>query len=359
MTHTDETLQMFKELTEAAGVPGQEEEARAVMARYLAQYGEVSYDRLGSVAARKVGLAGGPRILVAGHLDEVGFMVNRITDDGFLKFAPLGGWWEQVMLAQRVIVKTHKGDLVGVIGSKPPHILPPEERKKPVEKKNMFIDIGVASKEEAIAAGVRPGDPVVPVCPFTVLANPKYLLAKAWDNRIGCALAIEVLKRLQGEEHPNEVFGAGTVMEETTLAGAQTLPVHVEADVAFAVDVGIAGDTPGVSADDAQSKQGKGPQILLSDGGMQPHLGLRNLVVDTAEALGIPYQYETLAGGTTDAARFHKTGRGIPSLAIGIPARYIHSAAAIIHRDDFENAAKLLVAVIKKLDAATVAGLRP
>src|SRR5438105_11424676 len=180
----DQTLQMMKELTEAPGVPGQEGPVREVMARYLAPLGEIISDNLGSIVAYKSGQGvnpdNAPRVLLAGHMDEVGFLVTMIDDDGFLKFQTLGGWWEQVMLAQRVTVQTHKGDLVGVFGSKPPHILSADDRKKMVEKKDMFIDIGVMSKEEAKEAGVRPGDPIIPICPFTVMANEKMLLAKAW-----------------------------------------------------------------------------------------------------------------------------------------------------------------------------------
>ncbi|KXG42905.1 M42 family metallopeptidase [Tepidibacillus infernus] len=352
----DLTLQMFKELTEAPGAPGNEAAAREVMRKYIEPYADEVYtDNLGSLIARKGNH--GPKILIAGHLDEVAFMVTRITDDGFIKFQPLGGWWEQVMLAQRVTIHTRKGEVIGIIGSKPPHILPPEARKKPVEKKDMFIDIGASSKEEAEEFGVRPGDSIIPVSPFTVMKNPKMIMAKAWDNRIGCAIAVEVLKRLKDEQHPNTVYGVGTVQEEVGLRGAQTSVNTVQPDIAFAIDVGIAGDTPGVTDDEAVSKMGKGPQILLFDASMVPHRGLRDFVVDIAEEENIPFQYEALAGGGTDAGRFHLYGKGVPSTVIGIATRYIHSHAAILHRDDFEQAVNLLVKVIKRLDEKTVKGI--
>lgn len=345
----DNTLQMFKELTEAPGAPGNEAPARKVMQKYIEPYAdEVHTDHLGSLIAKQGN--NGPKIVVAGHLDEVAFMVTRITDDGFIKFQTLGGWWEQVMLAQRVTVQTRKGEVIGVIGSKPPHILPAEARKKPVDKKDMFIDIGASSKEEAQEFGVRPGDPIIPVSPFTVMKNPKMLMAKAWDNRIGCAIAIEVLKRLKEENHPNTIFGVGTVQEEVGLRGAQTSANAIKPDIAFAVDVGIAGDTPGVTDNEAASKMGEGPQILLYDASMVPHRGLRDFVIDIAEENNIPFQYETLGGGGTDAGRFHLQGKGVPSLVVGIATRYIHSHAAILHRDDFENAVKLMVEVAKRLD---------
>lgn len=347
----DTQLEMFKELTETPGAPGHEGAVREVMKKYIAPYAdEVFTDNLGSLIARQGDPEQGPKIMIAGHLDEVAFMITMITDKGFLRFQPLGGWWQQVMLAQRVTVITRKGPIEGVIGSTPPHILTPEARKKPVEIKDMFIDIGAKDKEEAEEFGVRPGDTVVPICPFTVMKNPKMLMAKAWDNRIGCAIAIEALKRLKDEPHPNAVYGVGTVQEEVGLRGAQTSASAVDPDIAFAVDVGIAGDTPGIKKEDAQSELGAGPQLLLYDASMIPHPGLRDFVIETADELEIPYQFDTVARGGTDAGRLHLHNKGVPSLVVSVPTRYIHSHASILHRDDFDNAVRLLVETIKRLD---------
>src|SRR5690606_36528688 len=161
----------------------------------------------------------------------------------------------QVMLAQRVAVLTRRGELIGVIGSKPPHVLSRDERKKVVEKREMFIDIGVANKREAEEKGVRPGDPVVPICPFTTLANGKCVMAKALDSRVRCALVVESLKSL-GDGHPNTAFGVATVQEEVGLRGAATSTYSVEPDIGFALDVCVAGDTPGLKPEEAQAKVG-------------------------------------------------------------------------------------------------------
>jgi putative aminopeptidase FrvX len=355
MAKLDETLQMLKDLTDAKGIPGNEREPREVMKKYITAYAdEVTTDGLGSLIAKKTGKEGGPKIMVAGHLDEVGFMVTQIDDKGFLRFQTVGGWWSQVMLAQRVTITTKKGDVTGVIGSKPPHILPPEMRKKPVDIKDMFIDIGASSREEAMEFGVLPGDQIVPYFEFTVMNNEKLLLAKAWDNRIGCAIAIDVLKGLKDAEHPNVVYGVGTIQEEVGLRGARTSAHAIQPDIGFGVDVGIAGDTPGISEKEASSKMGEGPQIILYDASMVSHKGLRDFVVGVADELSIPYQFDAIAGGGTDSGAIHMTANGVPALSITIATRYIHSHAAMLHRDDYENAVKLITEVIKRLDEETV-----
>ena len=346
-----ESLQMLKELTDARAIPGDEKEAREVMKKWISPYADKVYtDHLGSLIAEKSGDATGPKIMIAGHLDEVGFMVTRIDDKGFIYFQTVGGWWSQVMLAQRVTILTKDGDVTGIIGSKPPHILSAEARKKPVDIKDMFIDVGATSREEAEKFGVRPGDSVVPYFEFTPLKNDKLLLAKAWDNRIGCAIAIDVLRKLKDENHPNVVYGVATSQEEVGLRGAKTATYTVQPDIGFAVDVGIAGDTPGISEKEADSKIGEGPQIILYYASMVSHKGLRDFVIATADENNIPYQYSSMPGGGTDSGSIHVTANGVPALSITIATRYIHTHAAILHYDDFANAVKLIVEVIKKLD---------
>lgn len=347
------TLEMMKELTEVPGVTGDEQKARKVMEKYLKGYSDEIYsDNLGSLIAVKRGKERGPKIMLAAHLDEVGFMVSDITDEGYLKFIPLGGWWSQVLLAQRVQVVTQGRIITGVIGSKPPHILSKEERGKVVQIKDMFIDIGVTSKEEAVSAGVRPGDTIAPICPFTIMENSKLLMAKAWDNRLGCAIVIEIMKRLQHIQHSNSVYGVGTVQEEVGLRGARTAANAINPDISFAIDVGIAGDVPGVTRAEARGVMGKGPQIVLYDSTMVPHKKLREFVVETAEEHNLPFQYEALATGGTDAGNTHLQGKGVPSLAFTIPVRYIHSHASVIHADDFEHTVNLFVHLIEKLTPA-------
>ena len=349
----DKTLSWLKDISEVAGPSGYEQRVKALLTDRLAGKAEVSYDKLGSIIFKKQGTGDVPRIMIATHMDEIGFMIKHITKEGYLKFTTLGGWWEQVMLGQRVTVMTAKGDIPGVIGSKPPHILGPEERKKVVQKKEMYIDIGAADEKEAKEKfGVRPGDAVAPYSTFTVMANEKYLMAKAWDNRIGCAVMADVIEALHGELHPNAVYGVGTVQEEVGLRGAKTSASVIDPHFAFAVDTCVSGDTPGVSDDQAASRLGKGVAISIFDASLIPLPKLREFAVATAEENNIPYQLEFTEGGGTDAGRIHIHGQGVPSLVLSLPTRYIHSHNSIIHRDDYDAAVRLVVAILKKLDSA-------
>src|SRR5438094_846107 len=348
----DQTQEFLKQLVEAHGAPGFESGVAAVMEQRLKGVGSFSRDRLGSFICEKKGTAPGPRVMLAGHLDEVGFMVKSITKEGFIKFLPLGGWWGHVVLAQRLIVRTRSGDVIGVVGSKPPHELREEDRKKVLEIKDLYLDVGAASDWDVRKhLDIRPGDPIVPDSPFTPMANPNLLLAKAWDNRMGCALAAETARRLKGDSHPNTLFAVATVQEEVGLRGAQTSAFKIQPDVAFALDVGIAHDTPGTEGDE---KLGGGPLIVVYDATSIPNRGLLDLVIDAAKKLKVTLQFESVERGGTDAGRIHVTGQGVPSISMGVPARYIHSHVSMLHRRDFEQTVRLLVALVKRLDRSTV-----
>jgi len=353
----DLTEQFLKEITEASGVSGYENEVRGIMRRYLEDVAEIEQDRIGSLIGKHVGSSERPRVMLPGHLDEVGFMVRLITEEGFVKFLPLGGWWDQVLLGHRVVIKSGEGDRLGVIGAKPPHMLDPEERKKVLEKKDMYIDVGASSGEDVRAMGIRVGDPIIPASDFQILADPKWYLSKAFDNRVGCALAVQALRQLAEEGHPNTVYAVGTVQEEVGLRGAKTSASVVDPDVAIILEVDIAGDVPGIKPEESEVKMGGGPSLLVYDARMIPNLKLRDLVIATAEELEIPLQMSAMSGGATDGGMIHLHDRGVPSVVIGVPTRHIHSHNSMLHRDDYDHALKLIVAVVKKLDADTVAGL--
>jgi putative aminopeptidase FrvX len=351
----DRTQQFLRDLVEAHGAPGFESDVGEVMRRHLKGIGAFTRDRLGSFICEKKGSAESPRVMLAGHLDEVGFMVKSITKEGYIKFLPLGGWWGHVVLAQRLIIKTRKGDVLGVVGSKPPHELRDEDRKKVLEIRDMYIDVGATSDFDVRKKlDIRPGDPIVPDSAFAVMANANLLLAKAWDNRIGCALAAETARRMKETSHPNTLLCVATAQEEVGLRGAQTAAFKVKPDVGFALDVGIAHDTPGTEGDE---KLGGGPLVVIYDATSIPNRGLLDLVVDTAKKVEVPLQFESVERGGTDAGRIHMFGEGVPCISMGIPARYIHSHVSIIDRRDFDRTVKLLVAIVRRLDRKTVEAL--
>ncbi len=351
-----ETLQLFKTLTELQGAPGFEHQVRKFVRSELEKYtDEIIQDRLGSIFGVKRGDENGPKVMVAGHMDEVGFMVTSISDKGLIRFQTLGGWWSQVLLAQRMQIMTDNGPVVGVIGSIPPHLLDEAKRNKPMEIKNMFIDIGADDKEDALKIGIKPGQQIVPICPFTPMANEKKILAKAWDNRYGTGLSIELLKELQGEKTPNILFSGATVQEEVGLRGAQTAANMIQPDIFFALDASPANDATGDK--DAFGHLGKGALLRIYDRTMVTHRGMREFILDTAESNNIPYQYFISQGGT-DAGRVHVSGDGVPSAVIGVCSRYIHTSASIVHVDDYAAAKELIVKLVKTTDKTAVETIR-
>jgi len=351
----EKALGIMKKMMEAFGPSGFEREVNSMVKAYMEPIAdEVLTDKLGTVAFSLKGE--GPTVLLAGHTDEVGFIVSSIAKEGYLTFNTLGGWWDQVLLAQRVVVRGSKGDIHGVIASKPPHILPQEERKKMVEKKDMYIDIGASSEEEVEEAGIKVGDPVVPWSPFSLIRDDSVAMAKAFDDRIGAFVAMEALRRLkeQGIAHPNTVVGAATVQEEVGLRGAQTIAHRVDPDVAIVLEVDIAGDVPGIKPHEALTKMGKGPGLMTYDRSMIPNQPFKAFVIETAKQAQIPLQLSQMAGGGTDAGRIHMNRAGCPTVVLTVPTRHIHSHVGLLSLKDTENAVRLVIELVKRLDAETV-----
>lgn len=353
----DQTAALLRDLTEAHGVSGYESPVRSVVRKYFEPLGEILRDQIGSIICVKNGESNFPRVMLAGHMDEIGFMVKHITTDGFIKFLPLGGWFDQVLLGQRVVIKTSKGDVVGVVGVKPPHLLSADERTKVVTRKDMYIDIGASSQAEVEEIGVRVGDPIIPRADFIEMANGKTYLSKAFDDRVGVALMVSALQGLKDKKHPNTIYAAATVMEEVGIRGATTSVEVINPDVAIILEADIAGDVPGVKPEESSVKLGKGPSILFYDARMIPNIKLRNLVIDTAKELDIPLQNSTIEGGATDGGIIHLHKAGVPTIVIAVPARHIHSHSSIIHRSDYDHTVNLLSALLMKLSPELVSGL--
>ncbi len=350
-------IRMLEMLTQAPGVPGFEMAVADVMSDWIGDIAQPEYDGLGSVIFELPGSSDGPRIMLAGHMDEVGFMVGRITPEGFIKFQPLGGWWDQVILGHRVVVKAAGGDHVGIIGSKPPHILEPKERDKVVKAKDMFIDVGARDEEDAREnMGIRVGDPIVPDSPFARIGDGDLLLSKAWDDRVGCGLIVDLFHRLADGDFPGTLVGVGTAQEEIGLRGAQTSVDMVAPDVGIALEVSIAGDVPGGDKDRASDTLRGGPSLLVFDRSMVPNLPFRDLVIERAAAADIPLQTSLMGGGSTDAGKIHLHAGGVPSVVLGVPTRYIHAQAGIIALEDYEHTLDLLTEIIRALDAEVVSG---
>jgi endoglucanase len=363
-------LELLENLCNAFGPSGHEQEAQRIARDYGQNYSdEILYDRLGSVIFRKGDT--GPKIMLAGHVDEIGFVITHIEEGGFLRFHQLGGWWDQTLLTQEVIISPSHGDekIIGVIGAPPPHVLSPEKRKKVVTKDKMFIDIGASSDKEVEELGIRVGDPAVPNASFRTMKRKRIekkdsneevrdvtiAVAKAFDDRIGAFIALQVLKRLSEENiaHPNIVYAVSTVQEEVGLRGARTAAQMLLPDIGFALDVDISGDVPDVEG--LVQKMGNGVSISAGDGSMIPNPRFRKFVLDIAKEIGVRHQPAFLKSGGTDAGSIHLVGMGAPSLFLGIPTRHIHSHHGMLDLTDVENAVDLLVEVIKRLDEKTVA----
>jgi putative aminopeptidase FrvX len=340
-------VETLETLSNACGVTGREEEIAGLMKKFLKPcVDEVKEDKLGNVIGIKRGRKDAAKVMLAAHMDEIGLLVKTITKRGFLYFAKVGGIDDRILLAQKVIVHTEKGSLHGIIGSKPPHIQKLEERQKVIGYDELFIDVGARSQEDAQKMGVRIGDAVSFDTRFARIGK-NVVIGKALDDRAGCALMIETLKRLKNIEC--SVYAVGTVQEEAASRGAATSAFGIYPDIGIAVDVTIAGDTPGVKEVEAPIRMGKGPALTVADAGMIVPPKILRLLVETAERNKIPYQLETFMGGSTDAARILLTKEGVPSGAIAVPTRYIHSPTSMLGLEDAENTVKLLVATLQRI----------
>jgi putative aminopeptidase FrvX len=336
----------LEKLSNACGVTGREEQVRNIMVQLMTPYvDEIQVDRLENVIAIKKGKSKSPKIMLAAHMDEVGLMVKTITKDGFLQFSKMGGIDDRILPAQKVVVYTKKGQLSGIVGSKPPHIQKEEERKKIITYDDLFIDIGAENKEDAANLGVSPGDVIAFDVKYVNLGKDS-VIGKAFDNRAGCLAMVEALILLTQTDCT--ICAVGTVQEEVGLRGAAAAAFGVDPDLALALDVTIAGDVPGVREFDTSVKMGKGPALTISDSGLITHPKVLRWLIETAEEEKIPFQLESGLLGSTDAARISISRQGIPCGNISIATRYIHSPVGMLSLKDVENSAKLTAAAIQK-----------
>jgi putative aminopeptidase FrvX len=338
-------IALLAEFSNARGVSGYEAEVAALFKDELgALVDEVAIDHMGNVIGIRRA-SGGPAIMLAAHMDEVGLMVKHIDEQGFLRVVSVGGIFEQTLLSQRVLVETRSGVCVpGVVGCRPPHLMEEEERKKPVKLKDMFVDIGATSAEGANGMGVEIGSPIT-IDRQLVPMSSSFVSGKALDNRAGMAMIVSALQKLQGKEVNATIYAVGTVQEEVGLKGARTCAYSLCPDAAIATDVSTTGDHPGITRNDRHVVLGEGPVITILDasgrGVITPRPVLRWLR-GAADAASVPYQLDVGAGGQTDAAAIHLTKAGIPTGVVSVPTRYIHSPVEVLSLDDLDKAADLV-----------------
>jgi len=353
----DEVTQLLQTLADAPGPPGFEEGVRQVMVARMKPFADrITYDGLGSVIA--VQGATGPRVMIDAHMDELGGMIRRVTPDGYLSMQMLGGWLDQALVDQRWVIIGSKGPVRAVTGIRDIHLVPPEERTRVYPRDSIFLDVGARTAAEVRALGVEPGDPVVPDAPFAVLNGTDNYLGKAWDDRVGCAVIVEVMRRLSRAPHPNQIFYAATVQEELGARGARTASEVIRPDIGIALEGGVTGDSPGARPEESQARLGAGPGLFLYDASALPNRKFVALVKEVARERSIPLQVDLVQGYGEDSSEIQKSGGGVPTVNMVVPARYTHAHNGIINRKDFDRTVELVVAVIQRLDAATVARLR-
>lgn len=344
-----EELKFLKDLTDANGISGDEKEVSRVMKNYLEGYAdEFDYDNLGSLIAIKKG-EDDLKVMLSGHLDEVGFIVSFIEESGYLRISPVGGWWGHVLPSHKVSIKTSDDKVYyGIIGSMPPHGMKPEVRNKVLEVKELHVDLGVKNKQEVLDLGINIGDSVIPCNDFMVMNNPDYVCAKAFDDRIGVAVVTQVMRNLKSKKHNNTLYSVGSVQEEVGLRGARTATYRVKPDVAIAVDVSLSHDLP--NSEKGECKLGNGVALSIMDSSVIANRGLLKILKDIATRKNIPFTFDSLVAGGTDSGEISKSFDGVINMTLSIPCRYFHSHNSIISLSDYHACVDLLTEFILSLD---------
>ena len=334
---------LLSKLVEAPSISGSEESVREVMKRELKPYvDEIKVDRIGNLIARKG--KGSPKILLAAHMDVLGLMVKYVDKQGYISFETIGGWDERILPGIKVRIHGSKGPLVGVIGTKPIHLQDKDEQKNPFRLKELFIDIGAKSSEEVEKAGVGIGDFITRSGEVNKMLGPRATGA-GFDNRAGCAVLVETMKRLKGFK--GTVYAVGTVQEETGLIGVRGTIFGTEPDVVVALDTNIAGDTPEIKPNESNLILGGGVTVDLKDAISITGPKVKKWLLETAKQAKMKVQLNVMSGGATDASIAPMIKEGIPSACLGVPVRYVHTPVEVVDLEDMESAVKLAVECVK------------
>jgi endoglucanase len=350
-SHADSTADLLEELTNAHGPSGFEGPVRKIVQREMAPLADrVEIDGLGSVIGVLEVSKDAPNIMIAAHMDEVGMMVKRITEDGYLKYQVLGGILPEALINQRFRVLTRTGYVTAVSGLKSIHAIPRDQRDLKLDHNAIFLDVGASSAEDARKRlGIAPGDSIAPDTQFEVLNGSTRYLAKAWDDRLGLAVMIEVMKRLERKRPASNIYFAATTQEEIGLRGAKTSSYFIQPDIGISLEAGVASDHPGISEDEGQEKLGMGPGLFLFDASMIPNENLKQTVIDVAGDMKIPLQFNLQPGYGEDGAEMQKAFAGTPAVNLTVPVRYLHTHYGVIDRKDFDALVDLLTALVYEL----------
>lgn len=339
---------LLEKLSNARGASGNEKEVREILIEEVKhRVDDYRVDTIGNLITHKK--AKGARrnalkVMIAAHMDEVGLMIVHVDGKGFLKFSKVGGIDDRVLLSK--VVKIGKDAKVGVIGSKPVHLTTSKERETVIESNAMYIDIGAKSKEEALGS-VRIGDYATFATEYAEMGDG-LVKGKALDDRVGCAILADLLKR----DYPFDLYGVFTVQEEVGVRGARVAAYAIEPDVAFALESTPCDDSPKETKLEPRIRLGKGPAITIADRSTFTDPRLVKLLMDTGKDNRIPFQIKQPMIGSTDVGRIHLTKEGVPSAVVAVPTRYIHSPVAVLSTDDFDHAIALMSKALPKLAKA-------
>jgi len=334
---------LLKRLVEAPAVSGFEGNVSALLKRELKPHvDEIKTDRIGNVIAR-LG-SGSPKIMLAAHMDEIGLIVKYVNKKGFIIFDKIGGWDERILPTKKVLIHGSHGSVPGVIGSKPVHLQEKEEEKKPVKLKEMFIDIGASSEDDVKKAGIGVGDFITNSGSVDRLVGSK-VTGHAFDNRIGCLVLAEIARR--AKNFKGTLYLVGTVKEEMGLIGVRGSSFSVNPDAMLAIDTTIAGDTPGLTIEEAPLKLGSGPALEIKDQMSVVNSLVKKWVLETASKGKIKIQLDVMSGGATDASIVPTVREGIPAGAITVPTRYVHTPVEVADMNDINNCVKLCVKLVE------------
>jgi len=339
---------LLKTLTEANGVSGNEKKIREIILNEIQGYcDDITVDSIGNVIAFKKGKENNnKKVMLSAHMDEVGLIVTGITDSGFIKFEPVGGIDARILISKKVVI----GDknISGAIGIKAVHLQEPEERKNAVKVKNMYIDIGAKNKEDA-EKRVSLGDYIAFDSPYVEFGN-NMVKAKALDDRVGCVILIELLK----ENYVYDFYACFTVQEEVGLRGAKVAAYTVQPDIALVIEGTTCSDVPGAEEYQYATKIGEGPAVSIMDRASYSNKELAMMLYEVGKKNNIKVQFKQTTFGGNDAGVIHLTGIGVPTAAISVPCRYIHSPVSVMKLDDYHGCMQIVKLFLKELEHAEI-----